>query len=83
MEIDTGAAVSLVSETVYQEHLQHLPIQPAQVVLKTYRGETVAVKGLVKVEVELDGQCVKLPLYVVRGNLPVPARPFMDGQGEN
>lgn len=79
MEIDTGAAVSLVSETVYKEHLHHLPIQRARVVLKTYTGETVAVKGLVKVKVELNGQCVKLPLYVVRGNYPsLLGRAWMD-----
>lgn len=70
MEIDTGAAVSLVSEAVYRKHLKHLSIQPARVVLKTYTGEVVAVKGLVKVKVELNGQCVKLPLYVVQGNYP-------------
>lgn len=70
MEIDTGAAVSLVSETVYQKHLQHLPVQPARVVLKTYTGESVAVKGLVKVKVELNGQCLKLPLYIVLGDYP-------------
>ncbi|KAK0144661.1 Gag polyprotein [Merluccius polli] len=70
MEIDTGAAVSLIAETVYLQHLQHRPLQPTRVTLKTYTGEPVAVKGLINVKVELNGQCAKLPLYVVQGDYP-------------
>ncbi len=41
MEIDTGAAVSLVSDVVYYEKLSHLPLTPPDVTLKTYTGESV------------------------------------------
>ncbi|KAL0193255.1 hypothetical protein M9458_011551 [Cirrhinus mrigala] len=70
MEIDTGAAVSLVSDVVYSEILSHLPLKPPDVTLKTYTGESVTMKGLIQVTVELNKQTKKLPLYVVRGDYP-------------
>ncbi|GAA6098473.1 uncharacterized protein K02A2.6-like [Tachysurus ichikawai] len=41
MDIDTGAAVSLVSDAVYSEILSHLPLKPPDIVLITYTGESV------------------------------------------
>nr|XP_048701272.1 uncharacterized protein K02A2.6-like [Caretta caretta] len=70
MERDTGAAISLVSEAVYKEKLQHLPLKATKTVLKTYTGEAVSMLGTVDVKVELNGQAAKLPLFVVRGNYP-------------
>uniref|UniRef100_A0A452HI29 ribonuclease H n=1 Tax=Gopherus agassizii TaxID=38772 RepID=A0A452HI29_9SAUR len=70
MELDTGAAISLVSETVYKEKLQHLPLKATKTVLKTYTGEAVPMLGTIDVKVELNGQAAKLPLFVVRGNYP-------------
>ncbi len=70
MEIDTGAAVSLVSDVVYYEKLSHLPLTPPDVTLKTYTGESVTMKGLTQVTVELNKQTKKLPLYVVLGDYP-------------
>uniref|UniRef100_A0A8C2AUS2 CCHC-type domain-containing protein n=1 Tax=Cyprinus carpio TaxID=7962 RepID=A0A8C2AUS2_CYPCA len=70
MEIDTGAAVSLVSDVVYSEKLSHLPLKPSDVTLKTYTGESVIMKGLSQVTVELNKQTKKLPLYVVLGDYP-------------
>ncbi|RXN11097.1 putative protein K02A2.6-like protein [Labeo rohita] len=70
MEIDTGAAVSLVSDVVYSEILSHLPLKPPDVTLKMYTGESVTMKGLIQVTVELNKQTKKLPLYVVRGDYP-------------
>ncbi|RXN21884.1 putative protein K02A2.6-like protein [Labeo rohita] len=48
MEIDTGVAVSLVSDVVYSEILNHLPLKPTDVTLKTYTGESVTMKGLIQ-----------------------------------
>ncbi|CAM5120403.1 unnamed protein product [Eretmochelys imbricata] len=70
MELDTSAAVSLVSETVYKEKRQHLPLKATKTVLKTYTGEAVPMLGTIDVKVELNGQAAKLPLFVVRGNYP-------------
>ena len=68
--MDTGAAVSLVSEVVYKEKLNHLTPQPTKITLKTYTGETVPVRGIVTVTVKLNKQEVKLPLYIVKGSQP-------------
>lgn len=70
MEVDTGAAVSLISQTVFQEHLKHLPITAADVKLRTYTGETVPMLGKVIIHVELNGQTAKLPAYVAKVNFP-------------
>ncbi|RXN16546.1 putative protein K02A2.6-like protein [Labeo rohita] len=71
MEIDTGAAVSIVSDTVYRKTFRHVCLKPTKMVLKTYTGERVAIKGVMDVEVELNGHSATLPLYVVKGNYPV------------
>lgn len=70
MQVDTGAAISLLSEAVYKEKLHHLTLQPTKMTLKTYTGEIVPVRGSVIVTVELNKQKVKLPLYIVKGNHP-------------
>ncbi|XP_048059455.1 uncharacterized protein K02A2.6-like [Megalobrama amblycephala] len=70
MEIDTGAAVSIVSDAVYHKTLKHVCLKPTNIVLKTYTGEPVAIRGVMDVEVELNGQSATLPLYVVKGDYP-------------
>jgi hypothetical protein len=39
MEIDTGAAVSIIPQELYETKLSHLPLSKSKVVLKTYSGE--------------------------------------------
>ena len=69
MEIDTGAAVSLVSEeTVNSSFMKNLPLHPTDVRLHTYTGEAVQVLGKVMVRViNKDEASVTLPLLVVKG----------------
>ena len=47
MEVDTGAAVSLVTESAVEALLPSVQLQPSNVTLKTYTGETIPVKGTV------------------------------------
>lgn len=70
MEIDTGAAVSIVSDRIYNKALKHLPLKKSNILLKTYTGETVPVSGIVEVGVKLNKQTATLPLYIVQGNYP-------------
>ncbi|KAL1258966.1 hypothetical protein QQF64_009543, partial [Cirrhinus molitorella] len=70
MQVDTGAAVSLVSETTFKEMIPHRTPQPSNSTLKTYTGEIVPVKGVIEVIVEVNMQRKKLPLYVIEGNHP-------------
>ena len=69
MEIDTGAAVSLVSEhTVNNSFLKDLPCHQTSVRLRTYTGESVAVLGKLLVTVKTDEANLTLPLLVVKGS---------------
>ena len=68
MEIDTGAGVSLVSEeTVNSPVMKKLPLQPTDVRLRTYTGETVPVLTKLMVSVVKDEASMTLPLLVVKG----------------
>lgn len=60
MDIDTGAAVSLVSDADYKMTLQHLQLQPSSLLLKTYTGELMPTQGFIGVTVQVNGQTVKL-----------------------
>ena len=73
MEVDTGAAVSVVSETTFgsiREGVTSLELQPTATRLQTYTGEPIQVKGSTVVKVEHYGQALDLPLIVSAGNGP-------------
>ena len=70
MEVDTGAAVSLVSEKTYRSLFPERCLQPSKACLRTYSGESITVTGQVEVEVCYEEQRVKLPLLVVKGEGP-------------
>ena len=73
MEIDTGATVSLISESTYtnrwstrsRPHLEH-----TSVLLKTYSGGNLSVLGQIVVTVTYREQSHRLPLLVVGGDGP-------------
>ena len=56
MELDTGAAVSIVSE--YQLKVLHpsISLQPSEVLLQTYMGERITVVGEVNILVQHNQQ---------------------------
>ena len=62
MELDTGAAVSLVLESTYQEYWPDRQLQECQTRLSTYSGEPLNVLGTLEVEVQYEGQRAHLPL---------------------
>lgn len=70
MEIDTGAAVSIISQELYDASFSHLPLEGAKVKLKTYTGENIPVLGQFTARVAYDDQKVTLPLIVVQGAGP-------------
>ena len=70
MELDTGAAVSLISMEMYKAKFAHVRLRKTNVVLKTYTGEMLLPEGVVKVWVKMNKQKVRLPLYVVKGKSP-------------
>lgn len=61
MELDMGAAVSLILWELYV--LSQLPLQPTDEMLKTYTGEPLAPDGVIQVQVKLNS--VRSCLYIL------------------
>ena len=68
MQLDTAADVSFLPENLYRNHLSHLPLKPAGIVLKTYENQTVELVRKILVTVKYEDQQVRnLRLMVTRG----------------
>ena len=71
MEVDTGAAVSLAPESAVASLISTGELKSSNVVLKTYTGEQIPVKGTLSVNVKYGQQQHKnLKLLVVAGSGP-------------
>ena len=71
MEVDTGAAISLVSKRTFQKLWGNKRLlQPSTVQLKTFTGERIQVLGAMDVVIEQNNQSKKLQLLVVKGHGP-------------
>ena len=73
MEVDTGSARSIISESTYQKLWpsgKGPVLRSSKVVLRTYTGEKVRPKGSVNVEVVQGGKKSCLPLVVAPGDGP-------------
>ena len=73
MELDTGAAVSVMSSNVYERisRVGQDKLQKSKVTLKTYTGELVQPEGVGWVDVVYKQQRCRLPVTVVKGNVPM------------
>ena len=71
MEIDTGAAVSILPSSQYKKHFSSLPLSPCTLSLSTYSGERLRADGVLKVDVAINNQRSTVDLYVV--DTPGPA----------
>ena len=70
MELDTGAAVSLVSESTYRHLFPGTPLLESTAQLCTYSGEPLSVVGEREVLVRYGNQSEKLPLIVLKEDGP-------------
>ena len=73
MEVDTGAALSIISEDTYRRlwvQDNAPPLKPCTARLKTYTGEVISVKGALDVLVTHRGTSKQLSLVVVAGSGP-------------
>ena len=73
MEVDTGASLSLMSESTYRStwsDTERPLLQPSQVKLRTYTGEIIGSKGVITVPVSHNGQHLDLSLQVLSGDGP-------------
>ena len=62
MELDTCAAVSVISASTYQRMFSETPLRTTSTVLSTYTGEVMALAGEIKVMVRYGEQNAQLPL---------------------
>ena len=70
MEIDTGAAVSIIPERVRQELFPYLKPQKTRVRLYTYTAEQMTVMGTISVQVKYKNHTRTLFLFVVNTDGP-------------
>ena len=70
MEVDTGAAVSLMSQVTQESVFPQATLHKSTIYLRTYTGEPMKVVGELQVTATYGGQCRQLPLYIVPGNGP-------------
>ena len=70
MELDTGAAVSLMSLSIRRRLFPRCSLVKTPVILTTCTGEQIAVVGKMQVKVRYGSQYASLPLYVVKGDGP-------------
>ena len=70
MELDTGAAVTLISSKTDRTLFPDKPLQQSTAALSTYSGAPLKVLGQRDVEVVVEGQKATLPLVVVEGEGP-------------
>ncbi|XP_028656990.1 uncharacterized protein K02A2.6-like [Erpetoichthys calabaricus] len=78
MELDTGSALSIISEKDYKEKFPNVKLKGTSVILKTYTGEKIAPIGKLKVTVVYESQRHLLDLYVLsRGGVPLFGREWL------
>ena len=71
MEVDTGAAVSILISALTQKQLfPKVSLQQTSIKLRTYMDEAIPVLGEIAVEVTYQENTHALILYVVQGNGP-------------
>ena len=70
MEVDTGASVSIMSETLYHKLWPRRGLKETTIRLQTYSKEPIPVVGATQVCVGYEGQTATLPLVVVKGQGP-------------
>lgn len=70
MEVDTGAAVSVISTDTKDHLFQSCPLVSTATNLTTYTGEPMDVAGKMEVEVRHGEQSGIFPLYVIQGGGP-------------
>ena len=70
MELDTGAAVSIISTTTKAKLFPQEKLTNSSLILTTYSGEQLKIAGQMLVNVKYGRQQHQLPIYVVNGNGP-------------
>ena len=67
MEVDTGVAVTLMSEATQKKLFPNAKLSKSTVKLQTYTAESLQVLGTLEVQVRYGSYVGKHNLYVVKG----------------
>ena len=70
MELDTGAAVSVMLQQQQKELFSTAQLQPSKVILRTYTAQSVGVVETLPVKVVYEEQEKDLSLFIVQGKGP-------------
>ena len=70
MELDTGSAVSLVSQQMFAQLWPKTPLEASDIFLKAYSGERIKTLGKARVTVSYKNQSWDTDLLVVQGDGP-------------
>ena len=70
MEVDTGAAVSLMSRIVQEKLFPQASLQKSATTLRTYTGEAMRFIEELQMIVTYGNQTKTLTMYIVPGNGP-------------
>ena len=73
MEVDTGAAASIMSYTDYERYFKYLALRPVNKSFHAYTGTPEDIAGQVLVDVEHNDQQMTLALLIVRAEKCVPS----------
>ena len=68
MKIDTGAAVSIISESTWKNKLKQPTLKPCSLVLKEYPDNHLHIEGCCEVQVQVGETIKQLELIVCEGN---------------
>ncbi|UYV78825.1 K02A2.6-like, partial [Cordylochernes scorpioides] len=66
-EMDTGSGLTLISEKDFKNSLQHLKLEKASIIVRTYDGTVVPILGKINVKVECQDITYTLRALVVKG----------------
>ena len=70
MELDTGSAVTIISQHTLEEHDPNYKLLPTETRLKTYSGEQLCPLGKVQVSVQLKDQEANMEMIVTKQEGP-------------
>ncbi|XP_046975644.1 uncharacterized protein K02A2.6-like [Vanessa cardui] len=77
-EIDSGSAVTVISESYYKNNFKDVPLSTTQKQLRTYNGKNIFCVGIIHVPVTYASQTHIIAIYVVRsGGPPLLGRNFI------
>lgn len=78
LESDTGAAVTVIPEEIWQKDLGSVPLQKSNVTSKSYSGHLIPVSRETAVHVKYGSQELDLPIIVTEGKgVPLMGRDWL------